>query len=352
MIKIGIAGTGSTYGIADYHLKAFLRLPKIQVAAVFTRRKEMGENFVRKYGLDAAVCESYEELLARVDGVCICTPNYLHASMALKALRAGKGVLCEKPMFGTDEEIQELWQEAKSRSFGHLAGFNYRYEPENQKLKELISEGRLGRMYTFYQRKGGNRLANKNIPYEWRMDRRVSKMGAAIDFGSHLLDNFLYIGGYEPEMISSVAAQAETFVKERADETGTERDVDTDDMSMLTVRTCDGAMGRFDCSRLGVTYEEIQIVGSEGMAYYTALTPGRIYLWGKRRDGSMENEPGILEWEEKEDTYYLQAKAWVESMKEETSVQPDLELACRQELIFRAFQRAAEEKREILLGEG
>lgn len=75
MIKIGIAGTGSTYGIADYHLKAFLRLPEIQVAAVFTRRKEMGENFVRKYGLDAAVCESYEELLARVDGVCICTPN-------------------------------------------------------------------------------------------------------------------------------------------------------------------------------------------------------------------------------------------------------------------------------------
>lgn len=66
----------------------------------------------------------------------------------------------------------------------------------------------------------------------------------------------------------------------------------------------------------------------------------------------MENEPRLLEWEEKEDTYYLQAKVWVESMKEEASVQPDLELACRQELIFRAFQRAAEEKREILLGEG
>lgn len=351
MIKIGIAGTGSTYGIADYHLRAFLRIPEIWVNAVYTRRKEMGEEFVQRNGLEAVVCESYQELLNRVDGVCICTPNYLHASMVLEALQMGKGVLCEKPMSGTDEEIRKLCQEAEKHPYGHLAGFNYRYSPENRKLKDLVSEGRLGQIYTFYQRKGGNRLANKNIPYEWRMNRQVSKMGAAIDFGSHLLDNFLYIGGYEPKRILSVAAQAETFMKERMDETGRKRSVDTDDMSMLTVKTSDGAMGRFDCSRLGITYEEIQIVGSEGMAYYTGLTPKKIYVWGKCRDNSMQKAPEVLEWEDEEDTYYLQAKTWVDAMREEKSVQPDLGFACQQALIFRAFQEAAEEKREVFLGE-
>ncbi len=352
MLRIGIVGTGSTYGIADYHLEAFLRIPEIDVAAIYTRRREMGEQFVSKNGLQALLCGSYEELLEKVDAVCICTPNYLHVSMALQALRLGKGVLCEKPIVGTDEEMIELQQEAEGHPFGHMVGFNYRYSPENQRLKELILEGRLGQIYTFYQRKGGNRLANKNLPYEWRMNKQVSKMGAAIDFGSHLFDNFLYIGGYQPEMIQSVAAQAEIFIGRRKDEMGREQIVDTDDISMLTVRTYDGTVGRFDCSRLGVTYGEIQIIGSKGMAYYTEMTPDRLYLWEKCEDDSMSKHPKLLKWREEEDTYFLQAKAWIESMNKRKPIQPDLGLACREQKVFKAFQRAIEEKREIVLGEG
>lgn len=351
MFRVGIVGTGSTYGIADYHVRAFLRIPEIQISAVYTRRKEMGERFVQKHRLEAVVYESYEELLEKTDGVCICTPNQMHVSMALQALRAGKGILCEKPVVGTEEEIRELQKEAEQRPFGHLVGFNYRYSPENQKLKELVSEGRLGQIYTFYQRKGGNRLANKNTPYEWRMNKQVSQMGAAIDFGSHLLDNFLYISGYTPEMIHSTAVQAGTFIGTRCDESGIERVVDTDDMSLLTVRVCNGAMGRFDCSRLGITCEEIQIIGSEGMAYYSKLSPERLYVWGKCEDGSMQKQPEILEWTDEEDTYYLQAKAWLESVKEGKQATPDLGFACREERIFRAFRKAAEEKREIVLEE-
>lgn len=352
MLRVGIVGTGTTYGIADYHLEAFLRIPDLHVAAVYTRRREMGEQFVRKNGLEALVCGSYEELLEKVDAVCICTPNYLHVSMALQALQAGKSVLCEKPIVGTDEEITRLQQEAQKHPFSHVVGFNYRYSPENRRLRELVLEGGLGQIYTFYQRKGGNRLANKNIPYEWRMNKKVSKMGAAIDFGSHLLDNFLYISGYEPEMIQAVSAQAETFIDRRKDEAGREWVVDTDDISMLTVRTYSGTVGRFDCSRLGVTYGEIQIIGSKGMAYFTELTPDRLYIWEKCEDDSMKKHPRLLKWEEEEDTYFLQAKAWTESIKERKPIQPDLGLACREQKIFRAFQRAIEEKREIMLGEG
>lgn len=348
-MRVGIVGTGTTFGIADWHAAAFGRIPEAEITAVFTRRKEQGENFVRRHGLEAVVCQTYEELLEQVDGVCICSPNDTHASYAIKALQNGKGVLCEKPVEGIEEELCILEGLAQKKKNGHMVGFNYRYSWENRALRQIVQEGRLGQIYTFYQRKGGNRLADKNVPFEWRMDNNKSRMGAAIDFGSHMLDNFLYIGGYDPEEVSVVLAQTEIHIAQRTDLQKQVHKVSTDDTAVLILNMKDKSRAVLDCSRIGVGFEEIQIVGSKGVVSYTQVTPDRIYFWKVNEGGSLETVPQIFQKEKtgEEDTYYLQACDWVKAVMEGTQLSCNLELGCREAFLFRWIAQSAEEKRYV-----
>ena len=354
-MRVGIVGTGTTFGVADLHAAALLRIPGVQIGAVYTRRAAKGKEFVHRHGLTAAVCGSYEELLEKSDGVCICSPNYTHAAYALKALQAGKGVLCEKPVEGSEEELRLLLKEAEKQKAGHMAGFNYRYSWENRKLRELTEQGRLGQIYTFYQRKGGSRLADENVPYEWRMDREKSFLGAAIDFGSHMLDNFLYIGNYAPEEVSVSAAQMETYIKRRkadsqskleAEENlnyGGYREVTTDDTALLILETKDGGRAALDCSRIGCGFEEIQVVGSKGAAFFTQAEPDKLYLWEKDEAGRFPGKPSVLQKEAgaEEDTYYLQACDWIQAVREGKELPCSLELACREAFLFREIAMKA-----------
>ena len=87
MTKIGIVGTGSTFGIAHYHAQGVLLDGRACVSAVFSPNKERAGKWVSDHGLSSRVCNSYEELLDNVDAVVICTPNAFHCNQVLLVLQ-------------------------------------------------------------------------------------------------------------------------------------------------------------------------------------------------------------------------------------------------------------------------
>ena len=108
MIKVGIVGTGKTFGIADYHAMGLVHDGRAKIAAVYNSTKESGLKWVARHGFNAKVCSSSQELLDIVDAVCICTPNAYHYQYAKEAIENSKDILIEKPLALTTEQCKEL----------------------------------------------------------------------------------------------------------------------------------------------------------------------------------------------------------------------------------------------------
>lgn len=192
-------------------MNAFKRIPELQVTAVYTRKSEQGKAFIERHGLEAQVCSDYQELLDRTDAVCICSPNATHAEYTIKAIQQGKKVLCEKPMVGSAEELKRLIELAQSNRAGNIVGFNYRYSWENRTLYELMKKACLGKFGPFIREREETALPRKACLLNGEWDRSKSGMGAGIDFGSHILDNFLTLGCYQPEEIENITAETDTL---------------------------------------------------------------------------------------------------------------------------------------------
>src|ERR1700680_1079542 len=138
----------------------------------------------------------YHELLQdrRVDGAIICLPNFLHFPASLAALESGKHVLCEKPPTMNAAEMKVLREEAIKRKLVYFFSRQFRFTPAMRMAKELVEEGRLGKIYhakaTFVRSRG--------IPVgvgNWFTEKKRSGGGALIDIGVHALDSVWYLMG-------------------------------------------------------------------------------------------------------------------------------------------------------------
>ena len=209
-----------------------------------------------------------------VDVIDIGTPNALHAPIALAAAKAGKIVLCEKPLATSVEEAEQMAEAVRGRH--NLVWFNYRRVPAIALAKRLIEEGRLGQVYHYravYLNSSGNDPAKAS---GWRYRRGEAGSGAAGDLLSHLLDLALYLNG----AITELTAMMHTFAPGR----------DVDDATALLARFANGSVGTFEATRYGVGYRNhnaFEIHGSRGMlafdledmnslVYYDATEPVRL----------------------------------------------------------------------------
>ncbi|HEX2070951.1 MAG TPA: Gfo/Idh/MocA family oxidoreductase [Thermoleophilaceae bacterium] len=168
-------------------------------------------------------------------------PNDLHAEPTLAALRAGKHVLCEKPLGRTAPESHELWQAAAAAGVVHMCGFNYRFVPAVRLARELIEGGELGEVHSFRGSYFQDWLANPDSPYLWRLDRQRAGSGALGDIGAHLIDLARFLVGE----IAAVDGHVRTVVPERPGGL-----VDVDDTVEATLEFANGAGGSISASRL------------------------------------------------------------------------------------------------------
>ena len=199
-VKIGIIGCG---GIANgKHMPSLAKLSNVKMVAFCDIKKEKAEAAAKKYGTpDAVVYEDYRELLKdeSIEVVHVLTPNKEHSFISIDAMRAGKHVMCEKPMAKTAKEAWEMVKVAKETGKKLTIGYQHRQKPQSQYAKEYIDTGALGEIYY------ANCLAirRRGTP-NWGVFLNEDEQGGGpiIDIATHSLDLTLYLmNNYDPEMV-------------------------------------------------------------------------------------------------------------------------------------------------------
>ena len=280
----GWSGTPS-WGLPTHRAGAtrtrFFDLPVgIELTAVAGRNAEAVEAAADRFGFGAAVTD-WRELVERddIDLIDVCTPGDTHAEIAIAALRAGKHVLCEKPLANTVAEAEEMAaaaREAAAQGVFAMCGYTYRRTPALAYARRLIEEGRLGTIRQVRGQYLQDWLHDENAPMTWRLDKSKSGSGALGDIGAHLIDTTQWLTG---QSIIGVSALLETFVKTRpvaGERSGLgglgsadapRADVTVDDAALFSARFADGAIGAYEASRFALGRKNafrVEVNGTDG----------------------------------------------------------------------------------------
>lgn len=209
--------------------------------------------------------------------VDICSPASSHAELAIAALEGGKHVICEKPLATTTEEARRMAdaaEEAAGRGVFTMVGFSYRRVPALAFARQLIVEGRIGRVRQVRAAYLQDWLADETGPMTWRLDKSLAGSGSLGDIGAHVIDSVEFLTGLT---IDSVSGTLETIVAERpllAERVGlggtasSERGaVTVDDVALFHGRLSSGALATFEASRYATGRKNamtIEVSGSDG----------------------------------------------------------------------------------------
>lgn len=198
-VRIGIIGTG---GISHSHMGGYKALDNVEVYAACDINEKRVKNFAEKYGIERTFTDYNEMLkLKELDAVSVCTWNNIHAQAAIAALKAGKHVLCEKPMALNAQLAEEMERTAKETGKILMVGFVRRFGSDTRIMKDFIDNGHLGDIYytkASYLRRCGN-------PGGWFSDKSRSGGGSLIDLGVHVIDLVRYLMG-RPKAVSVTGA--------------------------------------------------------------------------------------------------------------------------------------------------
>ena len=199
-IRIAVIGTGS---ISHSHIQAYLKNRNAEVYAFCDINEKVLKAVGEKYGVTRLYTDEAEMLkaLPEIDAVSVCTWNSAHMPCTVQALRAGKHVLCEKPMALNAQEAQKMLDTAKACNRKLMIGFVRRFGNDTQVMRDFIDGGTLGEIYyakATYLRRNGN-------PGGWFGDKSRSGGGPLIDLGVHVIDLTRYLMG-NPKPVSVYGA--------------------------------------------------------------------------------------------------------------------------------------------------
>ena len=195
-IKVGIIGCGKIAQVR--HIPEYAANPDAEVYGFYDINLARAEELAKQYGGKAYA--SYEELLAdpEIAAVSVCAANHVHAEITIAALKAGKHVLCEKPMAVTLEECEAMVAAAKESGKYLMIGQNQRLAKAHAKAKELIEQGAIGKVLTFRTIFGHGGPETWSIDpgsNVWFFDKTKAAMGAMADLGIHKTDMIQYVLG-------------------------------------------------------------------------------------------------------------------------------------------------------------
>lgn len=243
--------------------------------------------------------ESYEtdwkKLIKRkdIDVVDISAPGNLHAEMAIAAARAGKHVICEKPLANSLAEARDMLKSVQKAGVKNMVFFNYRRVPAVAFARQMIREGKLGEIYHFRAAYLQDWIVDPEFPLVWRLDKKIAGSGALGDIGAHIIDLGLFLVGE----ISEVVADLKTFIKKRPvlesgsaffaqkkagpPELGT---VTVDDAALFIARFKNGAMGSFEATRFATgrkNANQFEIYGSKGALSFNLESLNELHYYSK-----------------------------------------------------------------------
>jgi predicted dehydrogenase len=291
-IKVAIFGIGF---MGRVHTEALRRLGNIEVVGVAGRTAEAARKFADTLGIERAT-GNYEDLLADadIDAVHICAPNALHAPMANAAMRAGKHVLCEKPLASSVAEAEGMLALAQQKNLANCTLYNVRAYPQLQNLRRMREAGLFGEIYVVQGTYSQDWLLY-DTDWNWRIESGPSRTFA--DIGTHWCDLAEHVTG---KKMTSLCADLQTFHKTRKKprhsvETFAGKTLQAAEYDEVAIDTEDfGAMmfamgetrGSLTVSQVSGGRKNrlfIEIFGSKASAAWNAETPEE--LWIGHRDG-------------------------------------------------------------------
>ncbi len=264
---IGYQFMGKAHSNAYRQMPRFFRSQALPVMKVICGRSPDGVSAAANRLGWQEWSTSWEEVVNRPDIhlVDIATPGDSHLPICLAAAKAGKAVLCEKPLANSLAEAREMLAAVRQRGVPHMLCHNYRTVPAVALARQLIADGELGTLRHFRGAYLQDWPTDPQLPLLWRFDKRKSGSGALGDLGSHMIDLARFLVGE----ISGVSALLETFVKQRPlPEQPTKKGrVTVDDASLVLLRFANGAVGAIEASRFAPgrkNYNSFEINGSLG----------------------------------------------------------------------------------------
>lgn len=255
-LRIGLVGTGfmgrthsNGYNRADNFFPELQYSPVLK--AVCSRNKEKVQAFADQWGYESIETD-WKTLIARndIDAVDICTPNDMHAEIAIAAANAGKMVLCEKPLARTLAESKKMVDAVEKAGVKSTVWYNYRRLPAVTLAKQIIDSGKLGKIFHYRANFLQDWTISPDVPQggtaAWRLDVNAAGSGVTGDLLAHCIDTAMWLNGG----ITDVSAVTETFVKERMHQvTGKVEKVGIDDACIFHCHFANGSLGLFESTR-------------------------------------------------------------------------------------------------------
>jgi predicted dehydrogenase len=280
---IGYGFMGRAHSNAFHQVGHFFDLPyELNLKVVSGRNQAAAQGFAAKWGWEETQTDWQSAVTRKdIEVVDICSPNHLHAPIAIAAAEAGKIVLCEKPLAMNVAEAQRM--AAAAQNVPNLVWFNYRRVPAIALARQLVEQGRVGEIYhyraTYLQSWGGD-PARAGV---WRFRKADAGSGAMGDLLSHSLDLALLLNGPITELTSLI----HTFVPNR----------EVDDAVMALARFANGSLGTFEATRFAIgcrNRNSFEIHGSQGALRFNLEDLNRLEFFDKNEATEIQGNHNVL----------------------------------------------------------
>ncbi|MGZ5566062.1 MAG: Gfo/Idh/MocA family protein [Limisphaerales bacterium] len=249
---IGYGFMGRTHSNAFRKVNNFFDLEYQPVLkAICARDEKKARSFASKWGYET-VESDWRRLIERddIDVIDIASPNNTHAEIAIAAAKAGKMIMCEKPLSMDGPEGKIMVKAVEKAKVPNMVWYNYRRVPAVTLAKQLVDEGRLGKIFHYRAKFLQDWTISPDLPQGgaalWRLDAKVAGSGVTGDLLAHCIDTAIWINGG----IDKVNAMTETFIKERKHNlTGKVQKVTIDDACAFLARFKNGSLATFESTR-------------------------------------------------------------------------------------------------------
>jgi predicted dehydrogenase len=258
--------------------------------AACARDKDKIKAFAKCWGYQSVETD-WRKLIARedIDAVDICVPNNLHADIAITAAQAGKMILCEKPLAMNGEEGKRMVAAVEKARVPNIVWYNYRRVPAVTLAKQLIDDGRLGKIFHYRAKFLQDWTISADLPQGgtglWRLDVKAAGSGVTGDLLAHCIDTALWLNG----SIEKVNAMTETFIKQRKHTlTGKVEKVGIDDACAMLARFSNGSLATFESTRYARGHKALytlEINGEHASIFWDLHDLHRLQYFDHRDEG-------------------------------------------------------------------
>jgi predicted dehydrogenase len=294
-LNVGLVGTGfmgRAHSNAYRKVNNFFNLQYRPVLkAVCARSGDKVKAFADQWGYESTETD-WRRLVERkdIDLIDICTPNNTHAEIAIAAAGAGKMILCEKPLAMTGPEAVKMVEAVEKAKVPNMVWYNYRRVPAVTLAKQLIDQGKLGKIFHYRAKFLQDWTINPELPQGgtglWRLDVAAAGSGVTGDLLAHCIDTALWLNG----PVDTVTALTETFVKERKHNlTGKVEKVGIDDACEFIGKFANGSLANFESTRYARGHKALytfEINGEHASIFWDLHDLHRLQYFDHRDQGA------------------------------------------------------------------